>query len=763
MAYVFWEAQGFIKSKPIIMKKYLLIVIAVLFSLQGLAQVSNNGDLTICWDNSLSMAQRDIEKDLLVLQDYFEENQNVKVQLIYFNNDVTLKEYLISKGDWNELKSDLIATNYDGATFYGKFTGMIKHPNVYVFTDGIKLLDRDNLILPDNSFIINSNPEGNSIFLERTALLNRATLVSVSDTTHRSDLAGSLLNVENQEMGLLKGAVYIDNKPATGAKIAVKGVSDSFLTDAGGSFSIKAEVGDTLLVTSVESRTVKMLPIEKISYTSVFLESNIVELDEVILVEKRQEEELELINTGYSTSNKNRLGYSVATVGSDEISSIETNAGDALRNKVAGVNIDSKGYTGAEGGLAQTNIRGKNSLFLDQNTLVVIDGIPTGRGSGIDNVPWEISGAAVGNLNHIDPSNIEKITVLKGLAATNQWGSEGANGVILITTKTGGGASGNKGSNKKEDRARLKNNIYEESQVGNRENDSPIIKALSSTTEIEEAYDTYLTLRNYNSEDPTFYLDAFSYFQNRDKKLASRIISNLWESNPESVEVLRTVAMALATVDDYDSQIRVNEELMAKIPNDVNAHLNNAIALGESGSPQKGLDELIAMETGNKYTSLNTSGISKTLNREIKNLLFRHTGKVNVSNVDSKYQGNLKYKARLVFEWNLPGAEFELQFVNPQNRFFEWRHTSGELGERMRNEIRDNYRLEEFEFAGDVLGKWVFNAQSLEDFSDKTAVPLLLKCTIYTNFGYPNQQKEEILLHFSKNGEKRMIKTLFVN
>lgn len=745
------------------MKRHHFVFIAVLFSLLGFAQVADNGDLTICWDNSLSMAQRDVEKELLVLDDYFKENQNVKVQLIYFNIDATQKDYLISNGNWNELKNDLIATNYDGATLYGKFPEMIKHPNVYVFTDGIKLLERDNLILPDNSFIINSNPEGNSTFLERSALLNRAKFMDISNSSQKDGSKSISKTSQNQVQGLLKGTVFVDNKPAPGTKIAVKGISDSFLTDSNGGFSINAEVGDTLLVTNVESRTMKMIPVEKISYTTVLLEGNTVELDEVILVEKRQEEALELVNTGYASYDRNRLGYAVSSIADDDISAIETTGGDAIRNKVAGVNVDRQGFTGASGGLAQTEIRGRNSISMDSNALIVVDGVPLKRSSRETNMSTGNMSTTIENLSMIDPANIKKVSVLKGLAATNQWGSEGANGVILITTKTGGGASANTGGNKKEDRARLKNNIYEESQVGNRENDSPIIKALSSTTEIEEAYDTYLTLRNYNLEDTTFYLDAFWYFQNRDKKLASRIISNLWELNPESVEVLRTVAMALATVDDYDLELKINQQLISIVPNEVNAHFNNALALRGSGNAKKGLDELIAMETGTKNASLSTSGISKTLSREIKNLLFIHAGKVNISNVDPKYQGNLKFKARLVFEWNLPGAEFELQFVNPQNRFFKWRHTTNDLGERISNEIRDNYRMEEFEFAGDVLGKWVFNAQSLEDFSDKSMVPLLLKCTIYTNFGYPNQQKEEILLHFSKNGEKRMIKTLFVN
>jgi TonB-dependent SusC/RagA subfamily outer membrane receptor len=744
------------------MKKNTFLLLSVLCIVQVFSQENKSTDISICWDTSFSMAQRDLDKDLVVLENYFEKNGNAKVQVIYFNLKTVEKEYTVSNGDWNELKSELKATQYDGASIYSTVKAKIKYPNVYVFTDGNKLLERDNLILPDKSFIINSSPQRNAPFLERMALVNRARLVDVANFTTEAVLSERSKSKESGSDGLLKGTVYIDNKPAAEAKVAVKGISDSFLTDGTGSFAIEAEVGDTLLVTSVKSRTLKMVPIEKMAHTTIFLEGNTVELDEVVLVEKRQEEELEMVGTGFASYDKKRLGYEVATVDSDEISSIETNAGDALRNKVAGVNIDNKGYSGAEGGLAKTNIRGQNSLYMDQNALVVIDGVPTKRGTGVDNVSFEISGADIGNLNHIDPSNIAKITVLKGLAATNQWGSEGVNGVILITTKTASGNAGGKNPSKIIDRARLKNNIYKASEAEISENDSAILKALAATKTLDEAYETYLTLRNFNFEDVAFYLNAFSYFRSRDSKLAAKIISNVWEANPDDTEKLRLVAMALGTLDDHESEIKINEQLMATVPNDVNVHLNNALAFTESGSHQQGLDELIAMAKGSKYFSMNTSGISKTLDREIKNLLFKHRSKVNTSNIDSKYLGNLKYKARLVFEWNHPGAEFELQFVNPQNRFFNWKHTTAALGERIQNEIQNNYRIEEFEFSGDVQGKWVFNAESLEDFSNKTNVPLILKCTIYTNFGYPDQGKEQVLVYFNKANEKRMVKTLMV-
>ncbi len=744
------------------MNKISLLFVTALVALQTFSQEHKDTNISICWDNSFSMAQRDLEKDSAVLENYFRKNENAKVQVIYFNLSTSETEYTVTNGDWNVLEKDLKATVYDGASVYENIEGKMKYPNVYIFTDGNKLLERDNLIIPDKSYIINSSHLRNQTFLERTALINRANLVDLATFTSKGKFSDKQNFKGNVKDGLLRGTVYIDNKPAPEARVNVKGTSNSFLTDGMGNFSIQAEVGDTLLVNSIKSRTLKMVPIEKLSYITIFLEGNTVELEEVVLVENREAKALEMVVTGFANYDKNRIGYAVSSVEADEISSIDTNAGDALRNRVAGVNIDNKGYSGAEGGLAKTNIRGQNSLFMNQNALVVVDGVPTKSGAGIDNASWEVSGANIGNLNHIDPGNIEKITVLKGLAATNQWGSEGANGVILITTKSANGNVSRKNASKFIDRARLKNNIYEGSETQLSEGNSAILKALGSTKTIDEAYESYVTLRNFNRDDPLFYLDAFSYFKPLDSKLAAKIISNLWENNPHDIDILRLVSMALATVDTYDAEVKINEQILASVPNDVNAHLNNALALVDSGSHQKGLDELMGLAKNNKYFSINTSGISKTLDREIKNLLFKHRGEVNTTTIDKQYLNNLKFKARLVFEWNHPGAEFEIQFVNPQNRFFTWKHTTAELGERMQKELEHNFRVEEFEFSGDVRGNWVLNAESLVDISSKTQVPLLLKCTIYTNFGYPEQHQEQVFIYFKKANEKRMLKTLVV-
>ncbi|WP_273567083.1 hypothetical protein [Maribacter halichondriae] len=348
------------------------------------------------------------------------------------------------------------------------------------------------------------------------------------------------------------------------------------------------------------------------------------------------------------------------------------------------------------------------------------------------------------------------------MAATNQWGAAGANGVILITTKTGGAGIGP--NKKKVDRARLKNNVYEgkESEVSTGK--SPFLEAMESSANTEEAYETYLTLREMNKKDINFYLDAFSYFKKKNKKTAARIISNLWEENQNSGQVLRLVATAFLSLGIADYVFKANEEIIERTPADVNAHLNRALALKELGQSQKALNEFLAMTKGDTYFSMDASSISKTLNREIRNLVFMDRSQLNTTTLDAKYLNNIKFKVRLVFEWNHPGAEFELQFVNPQKRFFNWKHTNTENRERLEDEIKKNYRVEEFEFNGnEVAGKWIINAKALQDFPKESGIPLVIKCTIYQDFGYPSQRSEDVVVHFTKNNEKKNIKTLTVN
>lgn len=730
------------------MKKFFFLIVFISCAKFLYAQASNASQeetITICWDSSASMENRNIEEDFNFLDDFFKTNSTVTVQLLLFDIDIKEKNFQVINGDWEKLREELLEINYEGATIFSTLEDNIKHSKVFVFTDGQKLLDNDMFIVPEKSQIINSSPNFNQRFLERTALIYRASFInSQSREKSKSDYVRQ--TSENQEV---TGTVYMDNKPFENARITLKGTMDSFFTDSNGSFSLTANIGDTLLISRVEGLLGKMVPVVDISPMKVFLESEVFFLDEATVVDSKLEKEL--VSNGYFSYDKDQLGYTITTIDSDDISSIETSVGDAVRSKVSGVDVATKNSTGVEGGLAQTVIRGHNSIHMNPHALVVVDGIPINR-SSVDSQTYV---REIVNFNYVDPGNIAEINVLKGLAATNLWGTQGANGVILITTKTAAGKKG--GDGKIEDRARLKNNVYEDESSDAK---SPFLKNLESSKTTEQAYDTYSSLKPMNQDNIVFYLDAFLYFINKNNELAGQIVSSLWENNPDKNEILNLLVTCFILSEKYSNAMLVNDELLERVPDDLNYRLNKAMILKETGKTKKALDEFVALANDSRASRK----ISKTLNREIKNLVFKNGNQINTDGIATQYGNNVKYKVRLVFEWNLPGAEFEIQFVNPQKRYFDWKHTNLDNKDRLRDEIENNYRIEEFEFSGDnISGEWIINAEASQNYKHTERPPLVLKTTVYQNFGSYGQSKKIYLTYFNEKGKKKNIANLNVD
>ena len=141
---------------------------------------------------------------------------------------------------------------------------------------------------------------------------------------------------------------------------------------------------------------------------------------------------------------KKALGYSVENVNGDEVQQVaEPDALRALQGKVPGVDIT--GSSGAPGSATRITIRGNSSLLGNNQPLFVVDGIPFDNSS--NRIFSGLSdGSAYGSrIADLDPNNIQSITVLKGAAAATLYGSRAANGVILITTKSGNAKASKKG------------------------------------------------------------------------------------------------------------------------------------------------------------------------------------------------------------------------------------------------------------------------------------------------------------------------------
>ena len=229
----------------------------------------------------------------------------------------------------------------------------------------------------------------------------------------------SFTTVHGQQLKV-KGTVTGDGSLLPGVSVSVKGDQVGSVTDFDGNFEIPANKDDVLVFSFVGFKTLEV-DLEGRNNLEVNLIADVSELDEVVVV-------------GYGSVKRKDLTGAVSTIKSDEIEKIKTTSFEgAIASKAAGVQV-----VRSEGGpdaAFKIRIRGGTSINASNDPLYVIDGFPITGGSVSTSIGQ--GNSSTSPLATLDPSSIESIDILKDASATAIYGSRGANGVILITTKKG--------------------------------------------------------------------------------------------------------------------------------------------------------------------------------------------------------------------------------------------------------------------------------------------------------------------------------------
>ncbi len=207
---------------------------------------------------------------------------------------------------------------------------------------------------------------------------------------------------------ILKGKIIAesDSRPVSGATVTVKGTSNSVAASSDGSFTIPVSASKVTLVISSVGYTAKELVVEASQNNiSVPLETDQTAMSEVVVV-------------GYGSQKKSDLTGAISSIKGSDLTQLSTQRVDqAIQGRASGVYV--LNTAGAPGANTTIRVRGMNSINGGNNALVVVDGLQGG------------------NLNSLNPNDIQSMEILKDASATAIYGSRGANGVILITTKSG--------------------------------------------------------------------------------------------------------------------------------------------------------------------------------------------------------------------------------------------------------------------------------------------------------------------------------------
>lgn len=238
----------------------------------------------------------------------------------------------------------------------------------------------------------------------------KAVFASVKDSRSTSNVDSKIVDIT------VKGRVTDETtgEPLIGASVVVKGTQKGATTDANGSYSIVVPNQNSVLVVGFIGYTKKEVTVGNNTTLDITLKSEASDLAQVVVI-------------GYGTVAKKDMTGAVKSLKSSEFNKGIINSPEQLlQGKVAGVNVTSA--SGEPGAAQNISIRGPGGVRTGSTPLFILDGMALDNSS---------TGGATNPLTFLNPQDIESIDVLKDASATAIYGSRGANGVVLITTKKG--------------------------------------------------------------------------------------------------------------------------------------------------------------------------------------------------------------------------------------------------------------------------------------------------------------------------------------
>ncbi|MBS2098376.1 SusC/RagA family TonB-linked outer membrane protein [Carboxylicivirga linearis] len=225
---------------------------------------------------------------------------------------------------------------------------------------------------------------------------------------HLCLLGGLLISLSTlAQTKSLRGTVKdLSNLPIPGVSVVVKGTTQGTITGMDGSFVLEGDINnEAILVFSFIGLETKEIPVGDQTQFNVTMQDEVMGINEVVVV-------------GYGTQKKKDITGSVALVDAEELESRpNTQLGSLIQGRAAGVRVASSSGKPSQG--LSIRVRGTNSITAGSEPLYVIDGIPTS------------------DTRSINPADVETLTVLKDASSAAIYGAQGANGVVLITTKQG--------------------------------------------------------------------------------------------------------------------------------------------------------------------------------------------------------------------------------------------------------------------------------------------------------------------------------------
>ena len=543
----------------------------------------------------------------------------------------------------------------------------------------------------------------------------------------------------SSDSNFIFGKIFSVKGPIQGASIKVKNSLIEAKSDFEGFFKIKADLNDILMIDYL-GMIEKQVFVEDLSDKYILLKTDTQILDQVTITGTT--ELSDEVDTGYGKKKKKSIGFSTSTITSEEISPSAVTIVDAIRGKFTNVQVAYDQSGAATGNKQKIYVRG-GSLSINNSASAIFDV----EGFIYPDVP-----------DFIDPQQIESITLLRSMSATNKYGSQGRGGVFLIKMK-----SLARKTQRLLNTLKVKGNDYTEQTYSvDLDSITPFyINDYKQANSLIQAKNQFFKLQKEEYElSIPFYIESYNYFKNIDKDFAVLILKMISQKAKDNPKALKTIAYKLEESGDYDQAKILYKRLLTIRPSDEQTYRDLALIYKETKEYELAAS-LYNKILKNKLSKANILGLQETVVNEASHLYWTEMDKLVLTDfplktlktfVPKNDWNNFGYDYRIVFDWNDPAVEFNIQFVDPKKKYFNWSHTIIDDKEILEDELNYGYNTEEFIIEKSDKGKWIVNIEnfSIEDESN----PTYMKYTVYKNYGRPNEIRKVEVLDLSKLKQK---------
>ncbi|MDR0331645.1 MAG: DUF2135 domain-containing protein [Chitinispirillales bacterium] len=680
--------------------------------------------LAIIWDVSLSASQRNLQREMEMLDIIFAEKKKASVSLYFLNN--RLKKgvskgarngiYKVANGNWGRLKAALSSAVFDGGTDFSQINlSDIAGNEILFFSDGISTLSAADFVKntkdarPIHCVVSSSKADYSAMKL--IAGKTRGKFININALS-AAQLTAEILNETMQFLGAEHGGAVSEVYPSIAAPVrgnfSVAGISDT----NGAEITLLFGFGGT-----VEKRIPVKLKTEEagdpINVYKVWAQKKIAELD---LDYEANRAELTAVGQQFGIVTRNT-----------SLIVLET-AEDYVRYDIS----PPQDLWWQQGDDYERMVRKRKEEMRDTERDMLASAAKAAKAIK----KWRNTDF-VKKIEYPAPKQLDNL-------AGSPAGRDG--GGIIYARGFGSGVS---------------TGCYTSIRRFGLEEKPPTIKIKpirkdndylnKLTGKIADDYQTYLTLRDGYAHSPAFYFDMADWFYTHsDKETALRILTSIAELELEDASLYRLLGYRLKEYGEFALQLFVCQKAIRWRPMEPQSYRDYALALADNGEEQAALDSLYALLTKPFSASISgrSRGIEEVVVTEINRLIAKNA-KLNTSKINKRLIINIPVDIRVVINWN-NNTGIDLHVKDPYGEMCYNGNRLTSIGGRVNADNVSSYGPEQFLLKTAVKGKYRIYVDYFDDRQFTPSGPSTIMAEIFTKYADETEQKKVVCFQMSK-------------